>query len=70
MERIAGDMSLAYETDGKRRHGKVHKMGITGHYTVLDGEVTVELKFPVLVPGSVRRKVEERIEQKLDGLFA
>jgi hypothetical protein len=70
MEKIADDMGLAYETDGHRRHGKVAKMGITGHYAVKDGEVTVDLKYPMLVPGSLKKKVEEKISQKLDGLFA
>jgi len=32
--------------------------------------VTVDLAYPMLVPGALRRKVEERIEEKLDGLFA
>jgi len=70
MEKIADDMGLDYETDGSRRHGKVAKMGITGHYAVKGGEVTVDLKYPMLVPGSLKKKVEERIAQKLDGLFA
>lgn len=70
MEKIAGDMSLDYETDDKKRNGKVAKMGITGHYTVNGGEVVVELKYPMLVPGSLKKKVEEKISQKLDGLFA
>jgi hypothetical protein len=44
-------------------------MGATGTYAVRDGGVTVELKFPMLVPGSMRRKVEEDVEKRLDGLF-
>ena len=42
----------------------------TGTYTVREGEVTVDLEFPMLIPGSLRRKVEQRIGEKLDGLFA
>jgi hypothetical protein len=45
-------------------------MGISGSYLVRDGEVTVDLKFPMLVPGSMRQKVQDDIERKLDGLFA
>jgi Putative polyhydroxyalkanoic acid system protein (PHA_gran_rgn) len=70
MEGIASEMSLAYETDGARKRGKVAKMGITGAYAVTAGEVTVDLSYPMLVPGSMRKKVEAKIEQKLDGLFA
>ncbi len=45
-------------------------MGITGTYLVRDGEVTVDLKYPMLVPGPLRRQVQEDIERRLDRLFA
>jgi hypothetical protein len=32
--------------------------------------VTVDLKFPMLIPGSMRQKVQDDITRKLDGLFA
>ena len=70
MERIAQKLSLDYQKDGKARTGKVSKMGISGSYLVAEGEVTVELKFPMLIPGSMRQKVQDDIERKLDGLFA
>jgi hypothetical protein len=70
MERIAQKMSLAYQKDGAARTGKVSKMGISGAYAVREGEVTVDLKFPMLVPGSMRQKVQDDIERKLDGLFS
>ncbi len=69
MERIARKLSLDYQKDGGTRTGKVSKLGISGSYLVRDGEVTVDLKFPMLVPGSMRQKVQEDIERKLDGLF-
>jgi hypothetical protein len=69
MERIAQKLSLDYQKDGKARTGKVSKLGISGSYLVADGEVTVDLKFPMLIPGSMRQKVQEDIERKLDGLF-
>lgn len=69
MEGIARRHALEYRKDAAARTGEVAKLGATGRYAVKDGEVTVELKFPMLVPGSMRRKVEEDIERKLDGLF-
>jgi hypothetical protein len=69
MERIAEKMSLDYAKDGGKKTGKVSKMGISGAYTVNDGEVVVDLKFPMLIPGSMRQKVQDDIERKLDGLF-
>jgi hypothetical protein len=70
MERIAQKLSLDYQRDQQRKTGKVSKMGVTGSYAVQDGQVTVDLKFPMLVPGSMRQKVQEDIERKLDGLFS
>jgi N-acetylglutamate synthase/N-acetylornithine aminotransferase len=70
MERIAQKMALDYHRDGERKAGKVSKMGVTGAYAVRDGEVTVDLKFPMLVPGSMRQKVQDDIERKLETLFA
>jgi hypothetical protein len=69
MERIAVKMSLSYEKDDARRTGKVSKMGISGVYLVKGEEVVVEMKYPMLIPGSMRQKVEEDIERRLDGLF-
>jgi hypothetical protein len=70
MQRIAEKLSLDYKKDGSSLTGKVSKMGISGSYLVRDGEVTVDLKFPMLVPGSMRQKVEDDIERKLEGLFS
>jgi hypothetical protein len=69
MERIAEKLSLDYQKDHSTRTGKVSKMGISGSYLVRDGEVTVDLKFPMLIPGSMRQKVQDDIARKLDGLF-
>ncbi|HZY04964.1 MAG TPA: polyhydroxyalkanoic acid system family protein [Anaeromyxobacteraceae bacterium] len=70
MARVAEKLSLDYRKDGAARSGKVSRMGISGSYQVRDGEVVVDLKFPMLVPGSMRQKVEEDIQRRLDGLFA
>ncbi len=70
MERIAEKLSLDYRRDQGAKSGKVSKMGVTGSYAVRGDEVVVDLKFPMLVPGSMRKKVEEDIERKLDTLFA
>jgi hypothetical protein len=69
MERLAQKLALDYHKDGKARTGKVSKMGISGAYAVNEGEVTVDLKFPMLIPGSMRQKVQEDIEKKLESLF-
>ena len=70
MQRIAQKMSLDYHKDHVAKTGKVSKMGISGSYAVHEGGVTVDLKFPMLIPGSMRQKVQDDIERKLDKLFA
>jgi hypothetical protein len=70
MEKIAEEFKLDYRQDGDRRTGEVSKMGITGKFSVKSGEVVVDMKYPMLVPGSMRQKIEGHIERKLDGLFA
>jgi len=69
MQHVARKLSLHYEKDHRSRTGKVSKMGISGAYAVREGEVTVDLKFPMLVPGSMKQKVQEDIEKRLNGLF-
>ncbi len=69
MERMAQKLSLDYHRDLDAKTGKVSKMGISGSYLVRDGEVTVDLKFPMLVPGSMRSRVQDDIQRKLDELF-
>jgi hypothetical protein len=69
MSAIAEKLSLDYRKDDALRSGKVSKMGITGTFAVKSSEVVVEMKYPMLVPGSMRQRVEEDIERKLDSLF-
>jgi hypothetical protein len=69
MSAIAEKLSLDYRKDDQLRTGKVSKMGITGTYSVKSSEVVVEMKYPMLVPSSMRQRVEEDIERKLDSLF-
>jgi hypothetical protein len=70
MAGMAARHGLDYRKDDGARAGSVSKMGAHGAYVVHDGQVSVELKFPMLVPGSMRKKVEEDIERKLEQLFA
>jgi Putative polyhydroxyalkanoic acid system protein (PHA_gran_rgn) len=70
MNRIAQKLSLDYQRDEGEKTGQVSKMGIRGSYKVTEGEVVVDLKFPMIVPGTMKKKVQEDIERKLDGLFA
>jgi len=66
---VARNHALDYRRDAAARTGSVSKMGASGKYLVKDGQVTVELSFPFLVPGPVRRRIEEDIRQELDALF-
>lgn len=69
MQGVAQRHRLDYRKDASSLTGSVSLMGASGSYAVRGGQVTVELKYPMLVPGSMRRKVEEDIERKLAELF-
>ena len=70
MQRLSTKMGLKYDKDPARRTGKVSKMGIAGSYVASDGQVQIDLSFPMIIPGSMKKQVQEDIERKLDGLFA
>jgi hypothetical protein len=70
MERLTTKMGLKYDKNPSGKTGKVSKMGISGTYLAKDGEVTIDLHFPMLIPGSMKKQVQEDIERRLDGLFA
>jgi hypothetical protein len=70
MDEIARKIDMNYTSDSKARTGKVSKMGISGAYVVRDGEVTVDLKYPMLLPGAMKKRIQDDIEQRLSGLFA
>ena len=70
MQQIAHEMRLDYQKDAAQFSGAVSKMGVTGAYQARDGEVTIDLSFPMLIPGAMRQKVQADIERKLDKLFA
>ncbi|HET9599852.1 MAG TPA: polyhydroxyalkanoic acid system family protein [Anaeromyxobacteraceae bacterium] len=70
MQRLTDKMGLKYDKDPAAKTGKVSKMGIKGTYVAKEGEVTIDLHFPVLIPGSMKKQVQEDIERRLDGLFA
>jgi len=70
MERLSTKMGLKYDKDPDARTGKVSKLGISGTYLAVEGKVTVELVFPMIIPGSMKKQVQEDIERRLNGLFA
>jgi Putative polyhydroxyalkanoic acid system protein (PHA_gran_rgn) len=70
MERLTTKMGLKYDKNPAQKTGKVSKMGISGTYVAVEGEVTIDLHFPMLIPGAMKKQVQEDIERRLDGLFA
>ena len=70
MQRLTVKMGLKYAKDPGRKTGKVSKMGIAGTYVATDGQVLIDLSFPMILPGSMKKQVQEDIERRLDGLFA
>ncbi len=69
MQGLTAKMGLKYDKDPVKKTGRVTKMGIAGTYVASDGQVLIDLSFPMIIPGAMKRQVQEQIEQKLDGLF-
>jgi hypothetical protein len=69
MERMTAKLGLKYDKDPARKSGRVSKIGISGSYLASDGQVIIDLNFPMLVPSAMKRQVTEDIEKRLDGLF-
>ena len=70
MQRLTTKMGLKYDKHPEEKAGKVSKIGISGKYLAKEGEVTIDLHFPMLIPGSMKKQVQDDIERRLDGLFA
>ena len=70
MQRLTNKMGLKYDKHPEEKAGKVSKIGISGKYLAKEGEVTIDLHFPMLIPGSMKKQVQDDIERRLDGLFA
>ena len=43
---------------------------IAGSAAVREGEVAVDLEYPVFIPGAVRQQIQAEVERRLDALFA
>ncbi len=69
MERMTAKLGLKYDKDPARKSGKVSKIGISGSYLASDGQVVIDLNFPMLVPSAMKKQVTADIEKRLDGLF-
>jgi len=70
MEGIARKMSLDYKKNAADKSGSVAKMGVSGAYQVQQDQVTIDLDFPIFIPGAMRNQIQQDIERRLDGLFA
>ena len=62
MERLSTKMGLKYAKDPDARTGKVSKLGISGTYLAVE--------FPMLIPGTMKKQVQDDIERRLNALFS
>ena len=69
IDEIAVKHSLKHDVDAARLFGKVARTGVNGSYQAVGEKITLELDFSMLVPGSIRKRVADEVQAKLDKLF-
>lgn len=70
IEELAGRYSLKHEPAPASLAGRVSRAGAEGRYRVEGERLTLDLEFSFLVPGAVRKKVQDEVTGRLDRLFA
>jgi hypothetical protein len=69
IDELAHRYALKHEPDATSLRGKVSRMGTEGRYRVEGEKLTLDLDYSFLIPGAMRRRVEDEVNQRLDGLF-
>ncbi len=69
IEGLAQRYALKHEPDAKGLSGKVSRMGTTGRYRVVGDKLTLDLDYSFVMPGALRKRVEDEVNQRLDGLY-
>jgi Putative polyhydroxyalkanoic acid system protein (PHA_gran_rgn) len=70
IDQLAQRYALNHEPNEPAMSGKVSRMGTEGRYRVEGEKLTLDLDYSFLIPGAMRRRVEDEVNQRLDGLFA
>ena len=70
IDELASRYALRHEPDVPGLRGKVGRMGTEGRYRVEGDRLTLDLDYSFLIPSAMRRRVEDEVNQRLDGLFA
>jgi Putative polyhydroxyalkanoic acid system protein (PHA_gran_rgn) len=70
IEELAGRYSLKHQPEAGTLSGKVSRSGVEGRYNVVGERLTLELEFSFLIPGVLRKRVQDEVAGRLDRLFA
>ena len=70
IDQLASRYALKHEANEASLRGTVSRMGTEGRYRVEGEKLTLDLDYSFLIPGAMRRRVEDEVNQRLDGLFA
>ena len=70
IDELAQRYSLNHQPDASALRGKVGRMGTEGRYRVEGERLTLDLDYSFLIPGPMRRRIEDEVNQRLDALFA
>jgi Putative polyhydroxyalkanoic acid system protein (PHA_gran_rgn) len=66
---LAQRYSLNHKPNVPALSGTVSRMGTEGRYRVEGDKLTLELSYSFVIPGAMRRRVEDEVNQRLDRLY-
>jgi hypothetical protein len=69
IDALAQRYALKHEPDAPALRGAVSRLGTTGRYRVEGERLTLDLDYSFVIPGAMRWRVEEEVNQRLDGLY-
>src|ERR1700726_2322767 len=69
IDQLAQRYALNHAPEVSSLRGKVSRMGTEGRYRVEGDKLTLDLDYSFLIPGAMRRRIEDEVNQRLDGLF-
>lgn len=69
IEDLAGKYSLKHQADDQKLSGTVKQIGVNGSYQASSEKVAITLEYGMLIPGSIRDKVQAEVTRQLDKLF-
>lgn len=68
---VAKQYALKLDTDDEALQGRIHRLGaVDVKFAVAQEALSATLDFGMLIPKSIRQKIKDELDRRLDDLFA